>query len=73
MNETFDTARATQKKQDIINDVRVARDLLTNDIINYYWDTRIETEADLRAFKEAVRRYARRAAQELDAIIRDTE
>lgn len=69
--DAFDPRESMTEKQGLLRQVQTTRDMLTTDLVNYYWDTELRSEADAEQFKANVRKYARRAIEQLDAVIRD--
>lgn len=59
------------EKQAVLRKIQSARDTLTSDLVNYYWETQFRSESDAEQFRASVRKYARSAIDQLDAVIRD--
>lgn len=66
----FDQEEATRVQNEILEDVRNMRNALNADVIEYYWSKEPTSEESDRENREGMRKYLRRAAEHIDAILR---
>lgn len=69
MAEEFDIDRAKREQHDILVRVQEVRNMLTNDVINHYWERTPRSDADVRRTRDDMRDYLRRASESIDRIL----
>lgn len=71
MAQEFDSREAERQQREILARTQEARNLLTREVIDYYWDRKPSSEDAVRANRRAMKRYVDQARDLLDRISRD--
>lgn len=69
MAEEFNSERAFARQREILGWVQEARNILSNEVIDYYWDANTDTEAKNEENRDGMRRYIRDARDRLNRIL----
>lgn len=66
---TFDSQTATEKHRAILRDVNNIRDIISNEVYNYYYDRTIDSEAEEQEVRDGMRKHLRIAVREIDELL----
>ncbi len=69
MAEEFDKDRAFARQREILRWVQEPRNILTKDVIDYYWEKVPETEEKNQEYREDMRKYLRDARDHINRLL----
>ncbi len=67
--QTFDQERATRTNRELIAEAQRIRDLLSKEVIDYYWEAPT-SEAEEREYHDGMRKFLRQAVERIDDLLR---